>query len=208
MDQEYRHDKQRGKGHIQKGQQCARYQKGAQLLQVAQCLVFAARTVQGRPCCGTKNRRAKLNRHFDRGAHQDKPANGIQNGLKDHGTDDNRGQHQQRIQRPAGQYAVGNLEQVDRDRQDQNIGRQREQANQKQIAPYSADTAFQIGFKPGRIGALVEFAVVAAATTARTCGRNTGFATDCGARFSCTAIAAASAFAGCVRCADNTLIGG
>lgn len=68
--------------------------------------------MQGGAGGGRKDRRAKLYLKFDGGSHQDEAADGVHEGLQQNRAEHGNRQHDKRIHRAAGQYSVGNLEQI------------------------------------------------------------------------------------------------
>ena len=65
-------------------------------------------------------------------------------------------QHHQRIERPAGQHAVGNLEEIDRDRQHQHVAGQREQHDHQKVPLDGAPPRLEVVGEIDRTQALVE----------------------------------------------------
>ena len=110
--------------------------KPAQLLQIAQRLVFAARTVERGMGRGAEDRRAELRRDLDRGAHQHESPDRVEHRLQQHRAADHDRQHDQRVERAAGQHAVRDLEEIDRDRQDQDVRGQRHHHDPGQVAAH------------------------------------------------------------------------
>ena len=90
-------------------------------------------------------------------------ADGVEDGLHDHCADDDDGQHDQRVDGAAGEHAVGDLEQIERYRQNQHVAGQREQHHDGQVPPDHAEPGLERGGKVDGPEALVEDA---AATTA------------------------------------------
>ena len=177
MDKVDRQHEQRRERHVQKRHQRARHQKTAQLLQVAQRLVFAPDPVQRGQGGRAQYRRAELGGDLDRSAHQDETPDRVEDRLQDDGANDHDRQHDQRVDRPAGQDAVGDLEQVDRDRQNQNVGRAGQHEDEAEVAPHGGDALLHARAEILGTGALVEGRVIAVAA-ARACRNRSVAARD------------------------------
>ena len=140
MDQEDHEDEQRGKGHVEEGNQRARDKKAAQLLQVSQGLILAPRAVQRGGGGGAQDGCPQFRGDFHGGAHQHEPADRIEHGLQDHSRGDDDRQHDQRVGGAACQHPVRDLEQIDRNGEDQHIRGAGHHHDHAEVAPDRADT--------------------------------------------------------------------
>ncbi len=157
-------------GHVEKRDQRARNQKAAQPLQVAQRLVFPPRPVQRGMGGRAEDRRAELHGDLDGGAHQDEAAQRVENGLKHDRPPDHEGKHHQRVDRAAGQHPIGNLEQVDRDRQHEDVGGAGQEHHEAQVAADRGHSLPQVLAKVFRADALVKARAFPASTTTAATG--------------------------------------
>ena len=149
MHQKDRQNEDRRKGQVQKRQQRPRDQKAAHLLQIAERLVFLPIALQRGPRRRRKDRRPQPGRQIDRTAQQHAAPDGVEHHLQQHRPDDHHGQHDQCIDRTAGQHPVRDLEQIDRDRQHQQVRDPAEQQHAQDIDPDAADRVAQ---RPGDLG--------------------------------------------------------
>ncbi|MCY1296530.1 hypothetical protein D9M70_459190 [compost metagenome] len=163
VNQKHRNDKERRHRGIEKGKQRARHQEGAELLQIAQRLILPPIAVECCPGCRAKDRSPELGSDLNRGPHQDHAANAVENRLQQHRTDDQGGQHHQRVERAAGEHPVRNLEQIHRDGEYEDVGYDREDHHDHQVLPDRLDAGPEACGKIDRSEAFVEDAPSASA---------------------------------------------
>ena len=164
-------DEQRHQWRIEEGDQRAGGDEGTQLLQILQRLVILAVAVQRGARRRRQNRCAELNLQFYCRAHQDEAAHRIHERLQQDSADDGDRQHDQRVHRAAGQHTVGNLEQIDRDRQQQHVDGDGEDHHHRHVAANGGHRLLQAAGEVDRFATLVEALLVRiAAATAATAG--------------------------------------
>jgi hypothetical protein len=162
MDQEDRQNEDRCDRRVEERDQRARHEERPDLLEVAERLVLAPVSVQRGAGGRAQHGRAQLSCDLDRGAHQDEAPDRIEHRLQHDRADDDGGQHDQRVDRAAGQNAVRYLEQIDRDGEDEDVARHREDHDDGEVAPDHLDAGFEQRVEIDRAEALVEHSVPAA----------------------------------------------
>ncbi len=168
MDEIDHHDEERHQRCIEESDERSRRQEGAQLLQVLQDLVVLAVAMQGCAGGGRKDRRAKLHLKLDSGAHQDEATDGVHESLQQNRAKHGHRQHDKRVHRAAGQHPVGNLEQIKRDGEQQDIDGDGEQHHHHHVAANGSDALGKTCGEIDRLAALVETALASAAATSAT----------------------------------------
>ncbi|MEZ0018257.1 hypothetical protein ABIE76_002904 [Sinorhizobium fredii] len=133
VDQEDREDEERRDRSVEEGKQGARHQEGAKLLQIPKGLILAPVAVQRGAGSRTEDRRAELSGNLHRRPHQDHAADSVEYGLQNDRSDDQSGQHDQRVDRAAGQHPVRDLKQIDGYGEHQHVGGECENHHDHQV---------------------------------------------------------------------------
>ena len=134
MDQEHDGEIDRRHRRIEHRQQHRPGDECAQVLQIRQRLEFAARAALRGFGGGAENRSAQSGFGLDRDPHQDEAAHHVHQHMRGDRDDHDDRQHDQRIGAAAGQHAIGHVEQIDRNRQHQQVDGDREDPHGDQVA--------------------------------------------------------------------------
>ncbi len=126
MNQEHHGEIDRRHRRIEHRQQHRTGNERAEMLQVGQCLEFAAGSTLRGLGRGAQHGSAQLSFGLDRNPHQDEAAHHVHQHMRGDRDDHDDGQHHQRVRAAAGQHAIGHVEQVDRDGEHQQVDRDRE----------------------------------------------------------------------------------
>ena len=111
------------------------------MLQVRQCLEFAAGSALRGLGGGAQDGSAQPGFGFDRNPHQDEAAHHVHQHMRPDRDEHDDGQHHQRVRAAAGQHPIGHVEQVDRYGEHQQVDRNREQPDGHQVAAGARQTA-------------------------------------------------------------------
>ena len=109
--------------------------KFRRLLQFGQGLEIPARSALGRFGRRGEHRRAELALDLNRDAHEHEAPHHVEDDMAQNGADDHDGQHDERVDAAAGQHAVGNIEKIDRDREDQEVHPEGKEGDHQQFHP-------------------------------------------------------------------------
>ena len=141
MDQEHDGEIDRRHRRIEHRQQHRTGNERAEMLQVRQCLEFAAGSTLRGLGGGAQHGSAQFSFGLDRDPHQDDAAHHVHQHMRGDRDDHDDGQHHQRVRAAAGQHAIGHVEQVDRNGEHQQVDRNREKSHGHQVAAGICQTA-------------------------------------------------------------------